>query len=111
MLTAPHVLSRFVPHEIGRHRKEPCSLILYRSLSQSTHEGLLCHFLGPVTISQTPRQISHQRGVVRSKESFDVGHSVTSGLSASPDHDRSDFLHLLLSEIGRASCRERVYIW
>src|SRR5207244_13073571 len=105
MLSAPDILPRFVQHEIGRHGKQPRSLVLYRSLSQCTHKSLLRHFFRPVAISQTPRQISHQRGVVRSEESFDVGHSVTSGLSTSPDHDLSDFLHQ--PESARSPCCPR----
>src|SRR5439155_24378389 len=77
LLSASHVLPRLIPHEIRRHRKQPGSLVLYRSLPQGTHDRLLRNSLGPVAISQPPRQISHQRGVVSSEESLYVGHSVT----------------------------------
>src|SRR5437868_15089860 len=81
------VLSRFVSHQIRRHREKPGSLVLNRSLSQSANEGLLGDLLGPVAISQTPRQISHQRGVVGSEESLDVRHPLTSDPATSPDRD------------------------
>src|SRR4051812_47975215 len=93
MLSTATVLSRFVTHQIRRHRKKPRALVLNRSLSKCTHEGLLRYFLRPVAISQTPRQISHQRGVVRSEESFDVRHSVTSDPATSPDRAPTIALH------------------
>ena len=78
MLSASHVLPRFIPHEIRSNREQPGPFVLYRSLSQCANERLLSDFLCPVAISQTPRQISHQRGVVRSEESLYVSHSTTS---------------------------------
>jgi len=74
MLSAPHILPRFVPHEVRRDRKQPRSLVLYRRLSQCSHKSLLRNFLSPVAIPQSPRQISHQRGVVRSEESLYIRH-------------------------------------
>src|SRR3954467_4310725 len=85
MLSTATVLSRFVTHQIRRHRKKPRALVLNRSLSKCTHEGLLRYFLRPVAISQPPRQISHQRGVVRSEETFDVRHQLTIDPATLPD--------------------------
>src|SRR2546423_14776290 len=92
MLSPSHVLPRFVSYEIRRHCEQPGPLVLYRSLSQCAHERLLCNFFSPVAISQTPRQVSHQRGVVGSEESLYVGHTITSDPLSKPGRGLSGAL-------------------
>src|SRR6266550_317712 len=105
MLSPSHVLPRFVSHEIRRHREQPGPLVLYRSLSQCAHERLLCNFFSPVAISQTPCQVSHQRGVVSSEESLYVGHTITSDPLSKPGRGPSG--SLLPTESARSPCCAR----
>src|SRR5258705_12668364 len=93
MLAPPHILPRFIPYEIGRNCKQPGPLVLYRILPQRPHERLLSNFLRRAATSQPPRQVSRQRGVVRSEESLDVRHSITSGPVTLPGRDPTGALH------------------
>ncbi len=80
MAPSSRVLPCFVSHEIRRDSEQPRSLIGDVLLSQRTDERLLRDFFGPVPVPKAPRQVSHQRGVVGSKESLDVAQCITSSI-------------------------------
>jgi hypothetical protein len=77
MTATARILSCFVSHEIGCDSEKPGSLVHDVVLPERTDERLLCYLFSPVAITQTPRQVAHQRGVVGFEETFDVAQAVT----------------------------------
>ena len=72
------ILSGFVSHEIVGHGEEPGTFVGHCRLAQRPDERLLGHFLRPVAIAQSPRQIADELRVIRAKQPLDVFHDLTS---------------------------------
>src|SRR4051794_28928570 len=77
MLATPRVFPRLITHQIRGHRKEPRAFTLDRTVAECAQKRLLRHFLRPIPITQSSRQIAHERRMIGSKEIIGVGHSFT----------------------------------
>jgi hypothetical protein len=57
-------------NEVGCHRKEPRAFTGQRVLAEGAQEHLLRDLVGPVAITQPPRQVPHERCVIGLEEPF-----------------------------------------
>ena len=68
----PRILARFVAYQVRRHSEQPRALVVDPLLAEGAQECFLRDLLGPVAITQPPRQIPHQRCVIQPEEPFQL---------------------------------------